>query len=356
MTTTEDEPRVTLLAPAERDGAGAARAFANDVRRGLGTAPKTLPCRYLYDDRGSRLFREIMDLPAYYPTRCEAEILETHGASLAKRIGKTPFRLVELGAGDGAKTRILIERMLDRGAELRYVPLDCSGSALRGLLEACAVAFPDLEVEGLQADYGRGLAWLAGRDDRRNVVLFLGSSLGNFPPEEARRLLSDLRRTLNAGDLFLAGFDLRKDVDVMVAAYDDPEGVTAEFNLNLLRRMNRELGAHFDRELFRFYATWNPLAGAVQSFLVSLAEQTVRVDALDGDVVFEPWEAVHTESSFKFTEKGIGALAREAGFEPVASFTDGRGWFLDALWRVPEGGCAGMPDSRRPHAEERKTS
>jgi dimethylhistidine N-methyltransferase len=336
MVCEEKGPLLTVLDSGESDAETARARFAGDVRRGLGGTPKTLPCKYIYDERGSRLFQEIMGLNEYYLTRTELSILREHGREIARALGDEPVRLVELGAGDGTKTSVLLDALDRRGADVRYVPLDCSESAIRGLLGDCERDRPGLDTEGLVADYGDGLRWLAAREGLRNVVLFLGSSIGNFQPREAASFLSEIRGALEEDDLFFIGFDLKKDPDLLVRAYNDARGVTAEFNLNLLRRMNRELGAHFDRELFRFHASWNPAEGAVESFLISTVKQEVPVDALGERFSFEPWEAVHTESSYKFTPDSIAALARRTGFEPLAAYGDARGWFVDALWRAVE--------------------
>ncbi|MEW6334163.1 MAG: L-histidine N(alpha)-methyltransferase [Thermodesulfobacteriota bacterium] len=308
--------------------------FAADVAKGLSATPKSIPCKYLYDEEGSRLFKQIMTLQAYYLTRCELEIMESHKADIAALLGAGAFNLVELGAGDGAKTKVLLACLLEKGLELHYIPIDISESALRGLTEDMASRFRELTLQGLAADYFDGLRQLSRMDHRRNVVLFLGANIGNFDPREAGTFLSRLRESLNGGDLALIGFDLKKEIDTLVRAYNDPEGITARFNMNILHRINSELGGHFDPARFGYYSTYNPRTGAVESFLVSRIQQRVSIEACRQVFFFDQWEPVHTESSYKYREEEINGMLRDRGFEFVASFRDRRRFFIDTLWRV----------------------
>ncbi|MGE0433958.1 MAG: L-histidine N(alpha)-methyltransferase [Planctomycetota bacterium] len=313
---------------------GAQSDFARDVLAGLSATPKTLPSRYIYDDAGSELFTRIMELPEYYPTRCEQEILETRANDIAAAIGGRPFNLVELGAGDGRKTAVLLREFSERGYDFQYVPIDISEAAVSGLVDRLAGELPALRVDGVVADYFDGLRWVSRLGDRLNVVLFLGSNIGNFRPPSDVQFLHSLWNSLNCGDLLLVGFDLKKDIDQLVRAYSDSAGVTAAFNLNLLHRINRELGGRFDVSTFRFWSTWDPVNGAVQSYLISDREQTVRIDALEKEVSFEPWEPIHTESSHKYTARMIEELAGQTGFAVMEMLSDAKGWFCDAMWRV----------------------
>lgn len=257
--------------------------FARDVREGLARRPKTIPSMHFYDDRGSRLFRQITRLTEYYPTHCEREILETHAAEIARTVAAQPLRVVEFGAGDGHKTEVLLRRFLDDGLEFEYVPIDICRQSIEGLCASLRAGTGPrrLRIRGVVAEYLDGLAAVGREPAARNLVLFLGSNVGNLAHPEARRFLRSLRRALQPGDWALIGFDLKKDPEVLRRAYDDPAGVTREFNLNLLDRINRELGGRFDRSRFRHYATYNPRQAAMESWLVSLENQRVPVRALD---------------------------------------------------------------------------
>jgi dimethylhistidine N-methyltransferase len=312
------------------------RDFAYDVLVGLSEKPKRLPSKYFYDDEGSRYFQRIMALPEYYPTGCETEILERHADEiLAPMIADGPFNLVDLGAGDGKKTMILLEALQRAGADFTFVPIDISEGAMQHLVATVRDRMPDVRVEGLVCEYTDGVHHLArAHQDRHNLVLFLGSNVGNFNAVQARAFLRRLWSSLREGDHALVGFDLKKDIEVLLAAYNDREGVTAAFNLNLLERMNRELGADFDPRQFRHFGTYNVFSGAMESYLVSLEPQVVHVDALETSFAFDAWEPVHTEYSYKYLRSDVDHLAADTGFRPVATFEDARGWFQDALWRV----------------------
>ncbi|RMG17864.1 MAG: L-histidine N(alpha)-methyltransferase [Deltaproteobacteria bacterium] len=327
--------RVLTAAELEAVGAEPLRELAIDVLVGLSSRPKRLSSRWIYDDAGSRLFQQICDLEVYYPTRCEFEILEAQKDEILRRLGETPFNLVDLGAGDGRKTRVLVEHFLAAGARFRYVPIDISEGAMRELTALVQKEYPGCEVAGLVTDYFSGIAYLAHQAPaRRNLVLFLGSNIGNFTRPEARALLLRLWNAARPGDLVLVGFDLKKDIDVLLDAYNDPQGVTARFNKNLLARINRELGGHFELDRFRHYATYDVFSGAMESYLVSLEAQRVAVDALRTTFDFAPFEPIHTEYSYKYLVSDADALAQATGFRIEARFFDAKGYFMDALWSV----------------------
>ena len=312
------------------------RDFAYDVLVGLSERPKRLSSKYFYDDTGSHYFQKIMDFPEYYPTDCEAEILRSHAEALTAQVaGGGPFNVVDLGAGDGKKTLILLEHLRQAGADFVYVPIDISEGAMRELVASVRAKMPGIRVNGLVCEYADGVRYLGQeQNERANLVLFLGSNIGNFNAVQARAFLRRLWSSLSDGDFAVVGFDLKKDIEVLLAAYNDKDGVTAAFNLNLLRRMNSELGADFDLNGFRHYGTYNVFSGAMESYLVSLEPQVVRVDALEQSFAFDAWEPVHTEYSYKYLRSDVEALARDTGFECVGRFEDARGWFADALWRV----------------------
>lgn len=308
--------------------------LAAAVRVGLSSRPKQLPSRLFYDAVGSALFQRIMELPEYYLTRSEHEILTRHSPHVARRLAPGPCDVVDLGAGDGRKTLLLLRALSELGVPTRYVPVDISPAALEELTRRVNGALPDLYVWGLLTDWVDGLAYAAERAwNRRRLVLFLGSNIGNLAPTDAEILLSRLARATRPGDLLLLGVDLRKDPRVLIPAYDDAEGVTARFNLNLLSRINQELGGTFDLDTFQHHALWNPVSGAMESYLLSREEQTVTIRALGIDVPFYAWEPIHTEVSQKYDIHEVEHMLTTAGFEVEDLLFDERGWFLDALAR-----------------------
>lgn len=309
-------------------------AFALDVLLGLSGAMKSLPSKYFYDARGSELFQRISELDEYYPTRTEFEILETHGRQIAAQMDGARFNLVELGAGDGRKTKVLLGAFLNAGLDFSYVPIDISEDAMADLTATLAVEFPRIECRGLVAEYYQALHWLNQDNTSTNLVLFLGSNIGNFNRPQARVFLRTLWNALNSGDMLLTGFDLKKDIDILLRAYNDSAGITEAFNLNLLSRINRELGGNFDLSRFEHFGTYDVFSGAMESYLLSLGRQTVRVAALDCSFEFRAYEPIHTEYSYKYLPEDAESLARETGFTAVGAFYDSKRWFCDMLWRA----------------------
>lgn len=309
------------------------RELALHVADGLSRTPKALSSMYFYDDAGSRLFQQIMELPEYYPTRTEFAIFREHGAALAAALSPSAgqeFTLVELGAGDGAKTKLLLRELLRTGRAFTYAPVDISAGAMTGLVDALQHELPELRVAPVVANYASALTQLRTRPGGK-AVLFLGSNIGNFNPAERLDFLRQLAAPLAPADRLLIGFDLQKDPRRIRAAYDDAQGVTAAFNLNLLTRLNRELEADFDLAHWQHYTDYNPVNGAVRSFLVSTRAQQVRIAALDKTVYFAAWEVIHTENSYKFTLPQIEEMAAEAGVRVVTSFTDAAADFADVV-------------------------
>ncbi len=307
--------------------------LAQHVADGLQREPKALSSKYFYDDAGSRLFQQIMELPEYYPTRAEFAIFREHGPALASALspaGGGAFSLVELGAGDGLKTKLLLRELLRTGPAFTYAPVDISAGAMTGLVAALAQELPALHVAPVVADYATALAQLRTRPGSK-AVLFLGSNIGNFGPQERLDFLRQLAAPLAPADRLLIGFDLQKDPRRIRAAYDDSQGITAAFNLNLLTRLNRELGANFNLAHWQHYTDYSPLNGAVRSFLVSTRAQQVSIDALDETFDFAAWEVIHTENSYKFTLPQIEALAAEASLRVVTHFTDSATDFADVV-------------------------
>jgi L-histidine Nalpha-methyltransferase len=286
-------------------------AFARDVRMGLLARPKRLSCRYFYDGEGSRLFEQICALPEYYLTRAESEILREHAHAIVEACD-APVSLVELGSGTALKTRWIIEALLQRQKNVRYVPIDIDRGALENSSRRLLGEYPGLSITALVAEYQEGLRRLPERDGSR-LFLWLGSSVGNLHRPDAAAFLTDVRRCMTMADRLLVGMDLRKERRVLEAAYDDAQGVTARFNLNLLQRINRELGGHFNLASFRHRAVYEQQLGRIEIYLDSLREQQVRIDRLELEVPFAAGEAIHTENSYKYSFEEIDELAAAAG-------------------------------------------
>ena len=327
-----DGGRVDLVAAPDSSDTLAAVAAA--VRAGLMSARKTLPPWLLYDETGSALFEEITALPEYYLTRTERAILASSSDEIVSAAG-LPLEIVELGAGSATKTSLLLEALLARQPTALYTPVDVSPMALR-LAVAELRRFRRLRVRPILARYPEDLV-LPERSAERRLVVFLGSNIGNYDPSEARALLAGVRDRLEPGDAFLLGADLAKSPRLLRPAYDDAAGVTARFNLNVLARLNRELGAAFDLERFRHVVKWNAAASRMELYVESTVAQTVPIRALGAKIAFARGERIHTESSYKLTRTALRRLLVDAGFKPEAKWHDARGWFGLFLARVPPG-------------------
>lgn len=306
--------------PAKDNEAGIeADHFAADVLAGLRSNPMHLPCKYLYDDIGSQLFDQICNLPEYYPTRTEESILHQHGKAIAAVLGRD-FALVEFGSGSSRKTRLLLQQV----AAASYLPIDISGRQLAKSAARIAACYPALRVHPVCADYTQPLQ-LPPQADGRRVVYFSGSTIGNFHPEQAIAFLGSMRRLCeNDGDI-LIGVDLRKDADVLWHAYNDAAGITAQFNLNLLRRINRQLGANFNVDQFAHYAPYNAAEGRVEMHLVSRIDQTAWMG--DEPIHFRSAQTIRTECSYKYTLEGFAQLAGKANLVVRHVWTDPKQWF-----------------------------
>ncbi|MEV0724616.1 L-histidine N(alpha)-methyltransferase [Micromonospora purpureochromogenes] len=304
------------------------RSLREDVRVGLTAEEKWLPPKWFYDARGSELFEEITRLPEYYPTRAERAVLAERAADIAKLTGAKT--LIELGSGSSEKTRLLLDAFTRRGGLGTFVPLDVSVSALRQSTEQIATDYPGLRVRGIVGDFTRQLDRLP--TGGRRLVVFLGGTIGNLLPPERAAFLSAMRATLEAGDWLLIGTDLVKDPAVIVPAYDDAAGVTAEFNRNVLRVVNRELGADFDPAAFTHVARWDPDREWIEMRL--RAEREMRVRVLDLTVDFAAGEELRTEVSAKFRPEGIARELAAAGFTVREFWTDPAGLFGVSLARA----------------------
>ena len=301
------------------------RSFADDVQYGLTQPQKELQPWYFYDGLGSALFAAICELPEYYLTRAETEILQRNASAIVGAFG-TVDRVIELGSGDGRKTRLLLEPI---AKPFTYVPIDVDASVLEASARELLSSFPAMQVDAICADY-REIATLIAPAPR-TVVLFLGSSIGNLDPTSAATMLRQIRSILTPGNSIFLGADLQKSKEIIEPAYNDSLGVTASFNLNLLARINRELGGRFDLASFEHRAFFNERESRIEMHLVSRRKQSVAIDGLQMNVEFEEGETIHTENSYKYRESDLQMLARESGFEIDQIWTDSRSWFADAL-------------------------
>jgi dimethylhistidine N-methyltransferase len=323
MPATNPRPRLTLIHTESRAHLA---SFAEEVSNGLTAVPKTLPCRFLYDETGSQLFEEICDLPEYYLTRVEREILRERADQIAACFDG-PITLCELGSGSSSKTRLLIEALLQAHGRLRYVPVDISRSILEESASDLLDRYGALEVMAIASEYQEGLRQVGNHTERPKLVAWLGSSIGNLEREPAAEFLRGVRAVLTPADRMLVGIDLRKQAKVLEAAYDDAAGVTARFSLNLLDRMNRELDANFDKRSFHHQAVYKEAEGRVEIRVVSRERQRVLLDALDLEVDFEAGEGIYTEDAYKYSLAEIDGLAESAGFSVAQRWLDSEGRF-----------------------------
>lgn len=330
-------------------------ALIREVQRGLLRRPRSLSPWMFYDARGSRLFERITTLPEYYPTRTERNIFANFADAIitAARAGRPQdLRLVELGAGSASKTGILLDAIVRMQGEALYMPVDISSDALDLACESIACSWPEVRVEPLVANYVTSPPRLEALNGT-TLAMYIGSSIGNFSPEEARTILRNLSSQLRAGDALLLGTDMVKDASTLVAAYDDGDGVTAAFNLNILHRLNRELGADFDLSHFRHRAIWNRVESRIEMHLESTRDHQVCIPSAQLNLYFAKGETIHTENSYKFTGETIRNLLEDADFDVERTWMDERGWYAVTLARVSKernqiqaDSCAGseLPD------------
>ena len=307
--------------------------FAQDVLSGLSAPQKYLSSKYFYDAEGSRLFQQIMDMPEYYLTNSELEILQFQSDSIFRALQfEQHFNIIELGAGDGKKTFHLLKYLTHSQRDFTYIPIDISSEALHILQTSLQKKLPELSITPIAGDYFKVLKDLQYRNDSPSLLLFLGSNIGNYTHPQAIELLQLFGQHMQSRDKLLIGVDLQKNPHTIHQAYSDPHGITRAFNINLLTRINRELDGNFDLAQFDFYCYYNPLNGEVRSFLISLSEQEVLIRALQQSFHFKKNELIATELSKKYTLGAIEALARQSGFEPVQHFLDKQRYFTDSLW------------------------
>lgn len=306
------------------------------VRKGLAHSPKKLPSWLFYDEKGDELFRQIMRMPEYYLSNCEYDIFENNSQVIFNDFssgGNKAFDLIELGAGDGVKTEVLLEKFLQSGSYFNYLPVDISPYVLNLLEKRLNKSLPKLRLKTIPLDFETALKRLDSfSSDNRKIFLFLGSNIGNMSFEDAVVFLKKIASKMVDGDLAMVGFDLRKDPRIILKAYDDSQGITSAFNLNLLTRLNRELGADFNLQNFSHYPHYDPVSGMAKSFLVSERNQEVRFPKMDKTYEFAKWELIHTEISRKFNSDEIRSLGQKAGLEIKFSYEDHRGYYSDVVF------------------------
>lgn len=312
--------------------------FEKDVLKGLSSYPKYLDSKYIYDQKGDKLFQQIMHMPEYYLTRCEYEIINTHQKELCSIFdNKAGFDLIELGAGDGKKTKVILEGLLKANANFTYLPIDISLHSLEDLQERLLLELPDLHIEPLQGSYFKVLKRLKRYIKRKKVLLVLGSNIGNLNHKKAILFLKNIQKSMQKDDLLFMGFDQKKDPQVILNAYNDAAGITAEFNKNLLHRINKQLDANFNVDQFKHWETYNPETGTAKSFLVCQEAQQVHIKKLDLAVNFEAYESIHCEISQKYDDATVAWLADKAGLEIVNTFTDQRAYYKNYIFKKKAG-------------------
>jgi L-histidine Nalpha-methyltransferase len=304
----------------------------SDVIQGLTQASKTLPPKYFYDDHGSQLFEQICELPEYYPTRTEALILRQYAGEIAQITGKC--ELVELGSGSSTKTRLLLDAYEAHAYPLRYVPIDVSAGILESSAQQLLSEYPSLEVHGLVSTYELALKQLAPTQLPSRMIFFLGSTLGNLNPQECDVFFSQITAALHQGEYFLLGVDLQKPKPVLEAAYNDSQGVTAQFNLNILKHLNWRFDGNFDTQLFEHWAFYNEQLHQIEMHLRCLTAHTVQLKALDLTVKFESGETIMTEISRKFDLSVMQQELQAMGLKPLQVWTDPKQWFGLILCQV----------------------
>lgn len=305
-----------------------------DVLKGLSASPKYMHAKYFYDAKGDELFRQIMQIPEYYLTNCEMEIFKDHCMDMMHALSVFPdgFDLIELGAGDAVKSSELLKCLVHHHINFTYYPIDISGNVIQLLHDELPERIPGIKLQGIQAEYMDGLKEVASRSDRPKIILFLGANIGNMPPDEALNFCTLLRSHLAEGDLLLIGFDLKKDPWVIFNAYNDQQGITEQFNLNLLTRINRELAADFNLQNFRHYESYDPTNGACKSYLFSKTNQMVTVAG--ERIFFEENECIFMETSHKYSLKEADLFASKSGFKSVLHLMDSKRWFTDVIWQA----------------------
>ncbi|SMG29164.1 dimethylhistidine N-methyltransferase [Marivirga sericea] len=310
-------------------------SVADAVKEGLTQKEKSLPSWLFYDAEGDRLFQEIMNMPEYYLTNCEFDIFQKYKDEILSIISADAdgFNLIEFGAGDGLKTEILLKHFVIKKANFNYKPVDISENVLNLLQERMQKSIPELDIKPINKEYFSALDALNAERKNPMVVLFMGGNIGNFALPDAQTFINHIAEKLRVGDQIIMGFDMKKDPDMIRSAYNDQQGITRQFNMNLLKRLNSELEANFDLAEFKHYPSYDPQSGTTKSFLISQKEQTVYLKGIDTTIHFRAWEHIHVEVSQKFDEDMIEDIAKEAGLNVEKYFYDDKKYFADVVMR-----------------------
>ena len=305
-----------------------------EVHQGLTAYPKFLSSKFIYDKAGDKLFQDIMNMPEYYLTNTEFRILEQYKEQLAQHFSnaKKSFHLIEMGAGDGKKTKILLHHFTNKKLDFTFSPIDISQNALDSLEANLKKEIPELSTEPLQGSYFETLRKLNFSTDARKVILFLGSNIGNLLHDKAIEFLSQIREYMQPNDLLFIGFDQKKNPQTILDAYNDATGITADFNKNLLVRINRELAGNFDVDSFMHWEVYDPETGTAKSYLVAQSPQEVRIEKLELDITFDAWETIHTEISQKYDDKTVHWLAEQSGLNLLETFSDPKDYYKNYLF------------------------
>ncbi len=309
--------------------------FKKQVFEGLSANPKYLSSKYFYDKKGDKLFQDIMAMPEYYLTGCEFQILSTHTETIGDlfRDRKNGLDLIELGAGDGKKTKVLLKYMTENNFNFIYKPIDISENAVEMISNNLAKEMPTLNVDAEVGEYFEVLERLKGFNKRKKVIMVLGSNIGNLKHPKAIEFLSKLKDAMLPDDLLFMGFDQKKNPQTILDAYNDETGITEAFNKNVLTRINRELDGNFQIEKFKHWEVYDPETGTAKSFLVATEAMQVTVEAINLTVNFDEWETIHTEISQKYNDKIVSWLAKESGLKIETSFTDEKGYYKNYVFR-----------------------
>lgn len=319
-----------------QSSASLAQLFELDILEGLSSQPKYIPSKYLYDARGSKLHEQIASLEDYYPTSCELEILQKRKKDIREIASDKPFRLIEFGVGNPQKTQVLIQHFLEHGLEFEYYLADSCPEMIQLTVKALEEKYRpnSVHIVGVVADYSQVLKWLNTQSSMKNILVFLGSSLGNFNLHQLQHFLREVWMSLTNEDSVLIGFDLKKDFSILKKTYNDNDGSIQEFYLNILDRLNRELSGNFDRNKFIHHAFYNPAEGRIENWLISTQQQTVALDKLQKSFSLEPGEGIHIENCYKYSLRSIEELAESLGFGIDKELIDSKGYFVDAIWHV----------------------
>ena len=321
-----------LILTPKKNNSDIKNTFACHVKKGLSLKNKAISSKYFYDDIGSKLFQKITKHSDYYPTKKETEILHSIQNKLPKVIKSNEIDIIELGPGDGSKSKIIIKGFLKNNYKVNYYPIDISRKALQLL----GKTFPNnknLLIHGIIGEYSSGLKFLKTISRNQQLVLFLGSNIGNFRQEQSKKFIKSINNNINNNSYILIGFDLKKDVSILNKAYNDSSGLTKKFNLNLLNRINANLRGNFKLNKFMHLGTYNPSLGAMESYLLSMVKQTILIKGLNKSFEFDVYEPIHLEYSFKYSNKDIDYLSKNTGFKIIKNYTDSKIYFIDSLWK-----------------------